>query len=190
MGSIAENGIGYLELMSMLIRVVKSKMLWLGLIFIVLGGVFGAIELEFYQYIDSDGLLHESWFLPLGIISFLFGAIIILFVVLGNAWNYYKGKRNGSKRRGGRLAERQIIKYRDLTRDYSDALRSFTLVLGECSAPAIQVLSRYASEFNLEDSDRYQDSRIVSLSVPVQVIPDLVRELGKNNIAVYQVILS
>jgi hypothetical protein len=37
------------------------------------------IENTFYQYIDKNGLLHESLFLPFGVLGLVFGVILILF---------------------------------------------------------------------------------------------------------------
>ncbi len=39
--------------------------------------VFGFIENTFYQYIDEDGLLHESFFMPLGFIFVAIGLLLI-----------------------------------------------------------------------------------------------------------------
>ena len=47
----------------------KSKMFWFSFIFLVMGIIFGYLENTFYQYIDENGFLIESFFMPL---SFLY----------------------------------------------------------------------------------------------------------------------
>lgn len=49
-------------------RDMKNNILLSGVFFTLIGVVFGFIENTFYQYIDEDGLLHESVFMPLGVI--------------------------------------------------------------------------------------------------------------------------
>jgi Na+/melibiose symporter-like transporter len=56
----------------------KNKFLLLGLFFTLIGVAFGFIENTFYQYIDEDGVLHESLFMPLGLIFAAIGLLLIL----------------------------------------------------------------------------------------------------------------
>ena len=59
-----------------------NKIFMLGLILLGLGVLFFILENLFYQYIDNTGVLHESIFMPLGVISLLLGALVfILFIV-------------------------------------------------------------------------------------------------------------
>ena len=39
-------------------------------------------ESTFYQFSDNDGFLHESMFLPLGIISIAVGMLFLLFFII------------------------------------------------------------------------------------------------------------
>ena len=167
----------------------KSKMLWLSLALLALARIFGAIEQTYYQYIDENGVLHESWFFPLGVICFLLGLIFLIFVVFRFLLGYLKSNRTALKRLRGCLSERQIENFRDITQDYSERSRSFILVLGECDEMAIQIIAKYAFEYRVVDSDKGARSSIVSLLAPVQAIPDIVRSLTQKNIGIYQVIL-
>lgn len=57
----------------------KSKIRLIGISAIIIAALFWLAEKIFYGGIDADGVLQESFFLPL---SFLLGAIgILLFVV-------------------------------------------------------------------------------------------------------------
>ena len=44
--------------------------------------IFTIAEHTFYQFLDSDGVLHESMFLPLGAISFTVGVICLLTLLI------------------------------------------------------------------------------------------------------------
>jgi len=173
----------------MLVSILKSKLLWLSLVLLALGILFGAIEQTYYQYIDENGVLHESWFFPLGFICFLLGGIILIFVVFRTIWSYFKNNRTSVIKRRGFLMDSQIKNYRDITQDYSDNSRRFILVLGECDEMAIQVIAKFAFEYQVEDSHKGARSHIVSLLAPVQAIPDMVRALAQNNIGIYQIII-
>jgi hypothetical protein len=48
----------------------------------VLGILFILLENFYYQYVDTNGLLHESLFLPLGALSLLLGSLVIFFSIL------------------------------------------------------------------------------------------------------------
>ena len=170
----------------MLVSILKSKMLWLSMVLLALGILFGAIEQTYYQYIDESGVLHESWFLPLGFICFLLGGIILIFVVIRAI---LKTSRTSVINHRGFLMGSQIKNYRDITQDYSDNSRRFILVLGECDEMAIQVIAKFPFEYQVEDSHKGSRSHIVSLLAPVQAIPEVVRALAQKNIGIYQVIL-
>lgn len=51
-------------------------------ILIATGLVFGYLEMTFYQYIDQNGVLVESWFLPLSFLFVFIGAAGLLGVAL------------------------------------------------------------------------------------------------------------
>ena len=52
-----------------------GKVLTISLVFLVVGMLFIFFENHFYQFVDEDGVLHESLFLPFGVILLLLGGI-------------------------------------------------------------------------------------------------------------------
>lgn len=40
------------------------------------------LENTFYQYIDEDGVLHESYFMPLGFLSVFLGLVLLLVTIV------------------------------------------------------------------------------------------------------------
>ena len=60
-----------------------SKPLVAGLVLLLVGGVFVWLENTFYQYLDEDGVLHESMFLPLGALFILIGIVMLFFAAAG-----------------------------------------------------------------------------------------------------------
>jgi hypothetical protein len=56
--------------------------LYSGILLIVPGILFILLENFYYQYVDTNGLLHESLFLPLGALSLLLGSLVIFFSIL------------------------------------------------------------------------------------------------------------
>ena len=76
----------------------KNIALYVGLIFISLGVLFIFTENKIYQYVDENGILHESLFLPLGVFSMLFGLIVILLVTIANIRNIMKRRVQGSEK--------------------------------------------------------------------------------------------
>ena len=59
-----------------------NKTLILTLISLGLGMVFIIAENTFYQFVDNDGVLHESMFMPLGVISIAVGTLFLLFFII------------------------------------------------------------------------------------------------------------
>ena len=57
----------------------KYKLLLSGMLLLLIGAIFLLLENKFYQYIDEKGLLHESLFLPLGILALTSGGILLFF---------------------------------------------------------------------------------------------------------------
>jgi|TARA_B110000438_G_scaffold47408_1_gene47693 hypothetical protein len=56
-----------------------SKLAITGIIFITLGIISGFIQNTYYGYIDADGVLHDSLFLPL---AFLFAGLGLLILLI------------------------------------------------------------------------------------------------------------
>jgi len=54
----------------------------------LIGLVFGWIQNSYYGYVDAEGILHDSLFLPLSVFSFLLG--VILNVIAAGLWAFKK----------------------------------------------------------------------------------------------------
>ncbi|MDC9727539.1 MAG: DUF3955 domain-containing protein [Candidatus Thioglobus sp.] len=63
----------------------QNKILKNSLFLLLLGVVFLLLENIFFQYVDAQGWLHESLFMPLGVFSLMAGitGIVIYFVLFG-----------------------------------------------------------------------------------------------------------
>ena len=61
--------------------IVVVKVLVVSLMLLLIGITFIVLENTFYQYVDENGVLHESLFLPLGTISVLIAGIGLVFVL-------------------------------------------------------------------------------------------------------------
>ncbi len=59
-----------------------NKTLVMGLILLVIGVTFIFFENTFYQYLDGDGVLHESLFMPLGVLSIFLGVLVLLILIV------------------------------------------------------------------------------------------------------------
>lgn len=70
----------------------KSKIFRCSLLLMLLGVAFIFFENTFYQYLDGNGVLHESWFMPLGVFSLLFAAIGLCFTALQAAYDFFNKK--------------------------------------------------------------------------------------------------
>jgi len=53
---------------------------------LVIGVTFGYLENTFYQYIDENGVLIESWFMPLSFLGIFLGGMGFFFVVVKTIW--------------------------------------------------------------------------------------------------------
>ncbi|MDP0562359.1 MAG: DUF3955 domain-containing protein [Candidatus Endonucleobacter sp. (ex Gigantidas childressi)] len=60
----------------------KNTMMIAGLLMLFLGAIFMLLENTFYQYIDEDGVLHESYFMPLGFLSVFLGLVLLLVTIV------------------------------------------------------------------------------------------------------------
>ena len=63
-------------------QIIKSKIVWLSFILFAMGIAFGYIENTFYQYIDENGVLIESWFMPLSFLCIFLGGMGLLFITV------------------------------------------------------------------------------------------------------------
>ena len=60
----------------------KHKILFSGLFFLLAGVSFLFLENTFYQYVDEDGFLHESFFLPLSVFSLIIGSLLLFIFII------------------------------------------------------------------------------------------------------------
>jgi hypothetical protein len=60
----------------------KNKLFWFSLILLVTGIIFGNIENTYYQYLDNNNVLIESWFMPLSILFIFLGTLGLLFIAI------------------------------------------------------------------------------------------------------------
>ena len=64
-----------------------NKLFVLSLIFLGVGIVFIIAENSFYQYVDDKGFLHESLFMPLGMIIMFMGILALFFFLIQKIWH-------------------------------------------------------------------------------------------------------
>ena len=74
----------------------KSKIFLASLFLLVLGVTFLFLENTFYQYLDEDGVLHESFFLPLGCLSLIVGGLGLLITGIKLIWACLGRNNRGS----------------------------------------------------------------------------------------------
>ncbi|GAA0355659.1 hypothetical protein GCM10009092_19900 [Bowmanella denitrificans] len=77
----------------------KKSTVWLfiSFSFLLLGGVMLALEHHFYQYVDTQGVLHESLFLPLGVLSMILGGSLLSVTLMYRLLSSFK---SGASRPG------------------------------------------------------------------------------------------
>ena len=57
----------------------KYRSLFTGLFLILIGAIFIFLENTYYQYLDENGVLHESIFMPLGALALISGIILLIY---------------------------------------------------------------------------------------------------------------
>ena len=67
-------------------KIKNNKVLILCLVLLVTGIICLVLENHFYQYVDEDGYLRESLFLPIGVFSFLLGGIGLVVMLARKLW--------------------------------------------------------------------------------------------------------
>jgi uncharacterized membrane protein YphA (DoxX/SURF4 family) len=55
-----------------------SKLSITGIVFVTLGIVSGFIQQRYYGYMDAEGVIHDSFFLPLAFILAMIGGLLLL----------------------------------------------------------------------------------------------------------------
>ena len=59
-----------------------NKKFTIALVLLGLGIIFLILENTFFQYVDNDGILHESFFLPLSVLSIAVGVLFLFFLII------------------------------------------------------------------------------------------------------------
>ncbi|MCA9810756.1 MAG: DUF3955 domain-containing protein [Candidatus Dadabacteria bacterium] len=61
-----------------------TRLSLIGVTFIAIGAACGIIQNVFYGWIDADGFIHDSLFLPLSYLFLFAGALLLLISILIN----------------------------------------------------------------------------------------------------------
>ena len=72
-------------------------MLFAGLFFLLVGSLFLFLENTFYQYLDEEGFLHESLFLPLGVFAIIIGLTLVFIFIFKKLWQSFFTENSDSK---------------------------------------------------------------------------------------------
>lgn len=73
-------------------KILESKLFRCSLFLIFIGVVCVFLENSFYQYVDENGVLHESFFVPLAAVSLLLGIIGICITALRSVYLLFNKK--------------------------------------------------------------------------------------------------
>ena len=73
-----------------------NRSLVIGLSLLFVGFAFLLMENTFYQYLDEEGVLHESFFMPLGVLGLTLG---IIFLVYYGVVKLFAAAKNHSDRK-------------------------------------------------------------------------------------------
>lgn len=68
----------------------KNKSFIFSTLFFIIGIIFLILENTFYQYIDENGFLQESWFMPLGFIFIFLSILGFIFLILKYIYKKYR----------------------------------------------------------------------------------------------------
>lgn len=82
----------------------------------------------------------------------------------------------------------QISDLELLAMDYTPTPREVVLVLGECGETSLRVIAQFTTHLKVLPCTDGTRPRVVVLSVPAQIIPEIVRGLALEHVAVYQVL--
>jgi hypothetical protein len=63
-------------------KMFSNKTIIIAFMFFGLGVTLIIAENTFYQFIDNGGVLHESMFMPLGVISIAVGVLFLMFFII------------------------------------------------------------------------------------------------------------
>jgi hypothetical protein len=59
-----------------------SKLTIAGITFIILGLISGYMQNTYYGYVDAEGVLHDSFFLPLSVLLLILGVLLLIIALL------------------------------------------------------------------------------------------------------------
>ena len=68
-------------------NILKNKIFLFSLALLTTGIVFGYCENKYYQYVDTNGVLVESWFMPLSFLFIFLGGIGLLAIIVKAIWS-------------------------------------------------------------------------------------------------------
>ncbi|CAH9059277.1 hypothetical protein PSEHALCIP103_02029 [Pseudoalteromonas haloplanktis] len=74
-------------------RFFTNKTATLSVCFLLLGTGFMLIENSVYQYVDHNGVLHESLFMPLSILCFALGVLFVFSLLARQVIELFKSAR-------------------------------------------------------------------------------------------------
>lgn len=63
-------------------NILRNKVFIISILFFIVGVVFIILENTFYQYLDENSVLQESFFLPLGFLFIFIGFLGFIFLIL------------------------------------------------------------------------------------------------------------
>ena len=76
-------------------RFFSNKTATLSVCFLLLSTGFMLIENSMYQYIDNNGVLHESVFMPLSLLCFALGVLFVVSSLARKVFGLFKSARVG-----------------------------------------------------------------------------------------------
>jgi hypothetical protein len=76
-------------------RFFSNKTATLSVCFLLLGTGFMLIENSVYQYVDNNGVLHESLFLPLSMLCFALGLFFVASLLARKVIGLFKSASGG-----------------------------------------------------------------------------------------------
>lgn len=76
-------------------HLLTNKTLMLGFCLLLTGAIFMLVENSYYQYVDNNGVLHESLFLPLSMLCFALGLFFVASILARKVIGLFKSASGG-----------------------------------------------------------------------------------------------
>lgn len=74
----------------------------IGALLLITGAVCLIIEQTYFQYVDSSGLLRESFFMPLGFLCLVLGVVVLVVATLIACWQVFTQSDEQESQRASR----------------------------------------------------------------------------------------